>query len=980
MKNSVFLFLVCICYSIAYSQEGIAFDEAMMRNSASRFLKSPEVASMERYGSYPVSEATGIPDITIPIYTIKTGDLEFPISLSYHMGGIRVDDIASCVGLGWTLNAHGSITRTIKGIADEETEGGFLRQSKGSFYDTYNNQQFQAVLPLDASQFIRAKDDENISSYMEQLILGYIDTQSDVYSYQVHSINGSFVYNTNRELIQCPYSDNKIKRNGNDFTIISDEGVTYCFDSSNVEYTYSNDTPYKTSINGFWHDKANSGISSWLISKIISAKSEVMEFEYMDGGTYEEMLDGWVAYDGLFPSSNLNYFSKKGKEYVGKTITRVEKLLSCIRFNGGSVSFTYSTTSRQDKRRHALSEITVRDNSNNIIKKVSFSYDHFISKNVPLPNKKEDYRLKLNSISDVTATTFLRSYSFQYNETVMLPPYFATPADVTRRKYNKGQDHWGFFNGVTTNETLIGMVEPQVRSVLGNDAANREPSEAHMKACILTKITYLTGGHTVFETETNQVVKYGVKKNIGGLRIKSIKSFLPGKIAPETTIEYQYENGEEILGPDYSNYTYIMVNSVASPFHQGEERNANYYTENPISPIGLYMGSPVVYRKVAKLESGGKTVFWFDSPAIRVGASSASSYDSPPIHFAKEPIAWATAKIRKQEIYKKDEAQNFQKIEETNYKYEYQSEQIEIGAYSSKRYNFFNYRNNPVDLTRKHYFYYYWINTGTGYHKLVETKNISYSLPNDSLIQITQYSYGNLQAPLAKRNNLLTEKRVYAHDDIYKTNYYYPQDYNSSIYNLMVGGNILCPVIEKLEYVNNKRVMKTKTEYQMFESGLILPERIRTFDHNDNARDEVIYDKYDSKGNLLQYTTIDGLSTVYLWGYQKQYPIAEFKNATYSQVMTALGEGFINDVSEKSSPISSDWSMINNQRYSSNFIKSHITTYNYKPLVGLSSVTSPSGMIIYYSYDAYGRLKEIFHTQQGRTLIKSYDYHYQSPY
>src|SRR5580698_4701385 len=73
-----------------------------------------DAASLGKYADIPVNMSTGIPNISVPIYNIKTPRLEVPINLSYYASGIKVDDIASWVGLGWSLNAGGAITRTIK--------------------------------------------------------------------------------------------------------------------------------------------------------------------------------------------------------------------------------------------------------------------------------------------------------------------------------------------------------------------------------------------------------------------------------------------------------------------------------------------------------------------------------------------------------------------------------------------------------------------------------------------------------------------------------------------------------------------------------------------------------------------------------------------------------------------------------------------------------------------------------------------------
>ncbi|MCE5227949.1 MAG: hypothetical protein LLG05_19085 [Porphyromonadaceae bacterium] len=108
----------------------------------SDYGKSPEVAAIERYGTYPVNYSVGIPDITIPIYTINTGKLELPISMSYHLGGVRVNDIASWIGLGWSLKSNGSISREMNGTPDET---GLLGNTTFTFTNLNNNQVISPV-------------------------------------------------------------------------------------------------------------------------------------------------------------------------------------------------------------------------------------------------------------------------------------------------------------------------------------------------------------------------------------------------------------------------------------------------------------------------------------------------------------------------------------------------------------------------------------------------------------------------------------------------------------------------------------------------------------------------------------------------------------------------------------------------------------------------------------------------------------------
>jgi hypothetical protein len=60
----------------------------------------------------PVSEYTGIPNISVPLFEVEEDGVKFPLMLSYHAGGIKVNQDASWVGLGWDLYL-GSIVQII---------------------------------------------------------------------------------------------------------------------------------------------------------------------------------------------------------------------------------------------------------------------------------------------------------------------------------------------------------------------------------------------------------------------------------------------------------------------------------------------------------------------------------------------------------------------------------------------------------------------------------------------------------------------------------------------------------------------------------------------------------------------------------------------------------------------------------------------------------------------------------------------------
>ncbi len=55
-------------------------------------MPAPNAASLGKYGDIPVSLYTGVPNVDIPIYTIKDNNLTLPISFSCHTSGLKAGE------------------------------------------------------------------------------------------------------------------------------------------------------------------------------------------------------------------------------------------------------------------------------------------------------------------------------------------------------------------------------------------------------------------------------------------------------------------------------------------------------------------------------------------------------------------------------------------------------------------------------------------------------------------------------------------------------------------------------------------------------------------------------------------------------------------------------------------------------------------------------------------------------------------------
>jgi hypothetical protein len=593
---------------------------------------APNPAALMQYVSLPVSKYSGIPNISIPIYTISQNGFEWPISINYHASGVKVAQESSSVGLGWVLNCGGSITRQVNCIDDFENateKKGFLTSPALLDYLSYDGicqadwlhywqecyLQESALNPFLLMHNIGNCSYSDGSGRSCVLVEQIADTESDTYFYSFGNYSGKFVIKKDGTAVIYSLGDGlKIRViNGSCWEAIDRDGIIYRFKDKEYTspYTYSRDGYDDVLLNCVGGSSSGRYISSWLISEIILPNGKRIEFNYDDwSGDYIWAI-GSIETSKEIPiqstvtcSGGTQLFSFN-RAYT-KTSSQIEELtLESIKWSSGELSFSYSQ--RKDVPGSSIlggaislctsvkcDEILVKDNLGAVITTASLSYSYF---NSQYENEQSPYnkiRLKLDSIiinDDL--------YQFAYDRSNQLP-----------FKNDLGYDHWGYFNGQDNRADSDfdwysdgdALLIPELYitdyqyfdNYLHKKGANRECNPSVLTIGILNKITYPTKGEVQFEYEANDfeqplnllntsygLLKYSDFNNDISLRVTGdYDNIYPSsqefEIPEETTIKYDfgYAPSGQIHNPFSGDCTspfgviYKIVNQQEQVFHE----------------------------------------------------------------------------------------------------------------------------------------------------------------------------------------------------------------------------------------------------------------------------------------------------------------------------------------------------------------------------------------------------------------------------
>ena len=97
---------------------------------------SPQAEAFQRVGDYTVNNASGMPDISIPLYEIDHHGYKIPIALRYIATPLKPGYNYDVTGHGWTLTLGSCISRTITSQPDENSN---FKVREDVLYYYYNN-------------------------------------------------------------------------------------------------------------------------------------------------------------------------------------------------------------------------------------------------------------------------------------------------------------------------------------------------------------------------------------------------------------------------------------------------------------------------------------------------------------------------------------------------------------------------------------------------------------------------------------------------------------------------------------------------------------------------------------------------------------------------------------------------------------------------------------------------------------------------
>jgi len=976
---------------------------------ANLLTPSPSAASFGRFGDIPVGLYHGTVQYSIPVYTLKSAHLELPVTLNYAGNGLRVDEISSNIGHGWSLFTGGVINRSINESADEHASS----TPKQSWFESFINN------PLTL----------NNGSLNEEMVT-YIrnpnntrDGLSDIFFFDLGGESGAFIVERATNVIPHTTTPRIIKGSNqlkieyhhdtHFFTITDRAGIKYYFNHVEIQWENNRNRLFETlDINNdletvpIQHKEGHpERITSWFISKIVHPLGDSIVFEYSTTrdtylrGYYEKyrhFLDtewgfpGWEWELGKVPFETHEEMIKSAYHFGYRIDMSDNRLITKIKAsNGINIHFKY-TGGRKDYKKNGflLKEIVVEHNSDTL-KWLRFTHQEVTSKindNHPHFNSEFEslkYRYFLTKLSEklVDGSDSI-SHNFEYNGLDSLP-----------NRFSRSQDFGGFYNGTQANRLVTCIVQFMGYGnppIVTPDNSNRQPHWKYAQKGMLNKIIYPTGGFTSIMYEAN---KSG-SQEYSGIRVSKTIDHAGNEALPVIKRYYynSYENRNISLGhypysetlvwgiKNFYIFNCVIINGFI--YCPDIEEAIYYYTMYSSSPRSFFRYNDnglLFYPKVTVSHGGDQ----FETG----GASYTFKYSVPQSASAFGDQATPLG------IYENNAMYNGEMETELQFKIS----------------------NSIMTPVRKIQHHFAETTTFTKYNLAVEKIHPdvagNFMLPPSDWVVGTRYGleyfkiYGKALSLLKTTTTIYDQNgenpveqnmsfcyneyfqqvsATYAGSDeqIRKDSIRYATHYfgtSSSVFNSMKNNNLLDYPVERVQYVNNKIVAAQLNIYGsnvqsndpvpvniVRQYRLLVTAPLAGHSFYDGATVPSGYEKeweyqYNNGNKMVEAVYKDTKKTSYIWGYNNSRLTGIAENCAFGN--TGIGYHIYPDAIPD-----------NQETTLRSLPDAMVTTFTYMPGVGMLTRKEPNGLKTKYEYDAFGRLKCV--RDDDGNILQYYGYNY----
>lgn len=608
----------------ARGQDGIATNLAPIASSAGHGSAGSQIVNVDLY--------TGTGNVTIPIHNNTVEGLDAGVSLTYDAKGTKVDQIYTSIGLGWTLNAGGSIFRETHGLEDDVIVNPNADTTMPSrIYGKWSQKNLNSGGEGELDEFTAVFCGRTIKFNMDyyQVSAG----SPKIFTYRVFPRCNVQIIRTVENVDPAYAPGAHAEKNLTAFEIIDEQGNHFYFKKGDSKLA-SYESPSKSNSYLYYP------ISRWIMTKVVTKSGGIINYEYLpvvasypqyklqrvkentlDGSTAPEVLDDkvikWsgtmsqlkkISYpNGVTVDFIYDMFASVSYEYPLKNIKVTQALGADL---ANRVTYNLNQSFFQSPwRSFTASEIPYAD-YNGLSSFYNQSDADSVKTQIAL-----GLRLKLNSITvtGTDGTTTEPYYKFDYNSR-QLP-----------RRFSSSQDYYGYYNGKqpvynyssgTYVNALSNMCIP-LHSFTKNGTTycsygtDRTPDFSFMSACVLTKVTNASNGkislwydnHNLYNPDNGYfgLVTYSSPNDYpvypptqgedanDGLRIAKVV-YEDGFNEEHTTeTRYQYSDGQRFFrGGYFYKVDYFAQNDQAPKTYQ------NFFA----NPIMFYNGSNHGYSYV----------------------------------------------------------------------------------------------------------------------------------------------------------------------------------------------------------------------------------------------------------------------------------------------------------------------------------------------------------------------------------------------